>query len=193
MENFDCNSPKSKKRKYYLNNRENFLNKGRQKYYELNLNEKLKISKRNKRKYKSLSVGRKEVLAQGNREKYRNMTVEQRCHLKFKNQNKYIMLTAVQKLKLNYKKLMTRMKNQQCIAQINLRSNAEFGKLVSNYVECIKEGPTEICECCGGLFFKKSTKTFSSNYFYDNFDVESIPNFLCVPSLVSIFNYHCVQ
>lgn len=187
MENIDRNFQNSSKRKYYLSNREKILNNKRIKYQELNSNEKRKISKRNKSIYKSKSVSQKKVLSLLNREKYHNMTDEQRLHLKFKNQKKYIMLTAAQKLKLKYKNLMYRMKNKQSIDPKNLRSSEKFSKLETCFIDCIKEGPTEICECCGGLFFKKSIKSLSLSYFQNNFDEEMIHNFLCVPSMVSIF------
>lgn len=187
MENFDRNSQNSSKRKYYLSYREKILNKKRIKYQELNSIEKRKISKRNKSIYNSKSVSQKKVLSLFNQEKYRNMSDEQRLHLKFKNRKKYMMLTAAQKLKLKYKNLMHRLKNKQFIDCTNLRNNEKFSKMATCFVDCIKEGPTEICECCGGLFFKKSIKSISSNYFQNNFDGEMILNFLCVPSMVSFF------
>lgn len=187
MDNFHRNSQISNKRKYYSRNRENISKKMREKYQVLNSTEKRIISRRNKRKYKLLNVKQKQILSQANREKYRNMTVDQRHHLKLKNKQKYAMLNAAQKLKLKYKNLMYRMKKQQCIVQTNLRSDVEFNKLVTNFIECLKEGPTLICECCGGLFFNKSIKSISSNYFQEHFDDETILNFLCVPTLASTF------
>lgn len=38
----------------------------------------------------------------------------------------------------------------------NLLNRPEFMKKIDNYTKAIEDGPTCICSCCGGRFFKKS-------------------------------------
>lgn len=175
----------SSKKKYYLDNRYEILSKKKKKNDQLTANQKRIISFRNKRKYKSLSDNQKKVLSKSNKEKYRDMSDEKRITLKEKNRRKHLMLTAADKIKLKYKNMMYYRRNSNKILDRISSRSVDLLKLINVYIESIKDGPTEICECCGGLFFKRSMKSISKNLLQTLFDDDGILQLLCVPSMVS--------
>lgn len=113
------------------------------------------------------------------------MCDDKRNLLKEKNHRKHLMLTAAEKIKLKYKNMKYYRSNSLKILERMSSRKPNLLKLIKVYIEAIKDGPTEICECCGGLFFKRSIKFMSKNLLQNLFDGVVILQLLCVPSMVS--------
>lgn len=179
------NSENSAKRKYYLRNREQIISAKRKKYNDKSKEELNNLSKINKKRYKRKSLVQKAISSKIIKKKYQSLSTDDLKLLRNENRRKYANLTVAKKLRLKYNNRMRYLRNRQIISQRTLNVNECSLNLIEQYYKSIKEGPTELCECCGGLFFPKSIKGISMNHFKDNFDDEFIKQILCIPQKVN--------
>ena len=72
-----------------------------------------------------------------------------------------------------------------------VQSRKNNNNLIQIYENAIKDGPTYICVCCGGLFFKRSVKKFNKTDYNDLTLLNKILNVDQV-SIDSEFKYICI-
>lgn len=156
--------PKKKKKKIEENSPSKNLQhrrKVQQNYYNRN---REKILKKKRDRYQKMSVEKKELKLDNARKRYQSMPKTIKSNLSVKNAKKYASLSAVEKK--NY------------IENVQSRVG---NKLIETYLSEIKDGPTYICVCCGGLWFKKQMKIVNNEFFANGFTDEFISQISCVP------------
>lgn len=126
------------------------LRKKREKYHARSKKTKRNESVRKKRKYNSSSPNKKRIKLDVMKKKYIDMPLIEKNNYRKKYREKYQNKTVQEK--------------KEYISTIREKHDVNEN-VINNYFSKIKNGPTHICICCGGLWFKTQIKIITQEVF----------------------------